>query len=130
MTLNDPLANALSTILNAEKMGKEECTIDISSKQILEILKQLNEHGYVGEYKKSIHNKRTVLKINLLGKINKCGVIKPRNSVKHEDLEKYEKRYLPAKDFGLIVISTSSGIMNNNEAKKKNIGGRLLAYCY
>ena len=70
------------------------------------------------------------MKINLIGSINKCGVVKPRFSVKKNDFEKYEKRYLPAQNFGILIVSTSQGIMTNYEAKEKNLGGKLLAYVY
>ncbi|HEX32856.1 MAG TPA: 30S ribosomal protein S8, partial [Candidatus Aenigmarchaeota archaeon] len=60
----------------------------------------------------------------------KCGAIKPRFSFSVEDIEKFEKRYLPSKDFGIIVVSTNKGIMTHLEAKQKNLGGILLAYVY
>ena len=50
--------------------------------------------------------------------------------IKKDGFEKFEKRYLPAKDFGIILISTTKGIMIHTEAKKKNMGGILFAYCY
>ena len=75
-------------------------------------------------------NTHTVLKINLLGRINKCNVIKPRFSTKLNSFQKWEKRYLPAKDFGFIVVTTPLGVMTHLDAKNKNVGGKLLAYCY
>ncbi len=66
----------------------------------------------------------------LLGKVNKCGAIKPRFSVKKGGFEKFEKRYLPAKNFGMIIVSTSKGLMMHDEAKKKGLGGRLISYVY
>jgi len=128
--LNDPLANALSAILNAEKIGKKECLIRPSSKIIKTILKIMNENSYIGSFEESINAKGNLLKVNLIGNINKCGAIKPRYSIKKDDYEKFEKRYLPAKDFGIIIVSTPQGVTTHNEAKKKGIGGRLLAYCY
>ena len=62
--------------------------------------------------------------------INKCGVIRPRYNPKKDAYEKFEKRYLPAKDVGIIFVSTTQGIMPHYDAKKKGIGGRLIAYCY
>jgi len=62
--------------------------------------------------------------------MNNCGVVKPRFSTKCTNFEKWEKRYLPAKDFGIILISTPKGIMTHIEAKEKKLGGRLIAYCY
>ena len=44
--------------------------------------------------------------------------------------EKWESRYLPAQDFGLLIMSTNQGVMNHYEAKKERIGGRLLAYIF
>ncbi|MDZ4226799.1 MAG: 30S ribosomal protein S8, partial [Candidatus Pacearchaeota archaeon] len=60
----------------------------------------------------------------------KCGVVKPRFPVKLDEFEKFEKRYLPAKNFGIIIVSTSNGIMTHIEAKEKKLGGRLIAYIY
>lgn len=128
--LNDTLANALSAILNMERVGKKECAIMPSSKIIKIILKIMNENNYIGSFEEIVTKKGNLLKVNLLGNINKCGAIKPRFSVKKNEYEKFEKRYLPAKDFGIIFVSTPKGIMTHSEAKKKSIGGKLLAYCY
>ena len=128
--LNDTLATALSAILNKEKIGKKECLVRPCSKIIKEILKIMNENNYIGQFEEVELKKGNVLKVNLLGNINKCGAIKPRYSVKKGEYEKFEKRYLPAKDFGIIFISTPKGIMAHIEARKKDTGGKLLAYCY
>ncbi|MBA3064810.1 30S ribosomal protein S8 [Candidatus Woesearchaeota archaeon] len=128
--LNDPLANALSNILNKENARTKECLIKPSSKIIKEILNIMKENYYVGEFKEIEDSKGSILNVQLLNKINKCGVIKPRFSVKKGAYEKFEKRFLPAKGFGILIVSTPQGIMTNEEAKKKGIGGKLLAYCY
>ena len=65
-----------------------------------------------------------------LGNINNCGVIKTRYPVKREDLEKWELRYLPARDFGLLILTTTKGIISHTEAKEKGVGGKVLAYIY
>jgi small subunit ribosomal protein S8 len=128
--LNDPLANALSLILNKENARIKECIIKPSSKVIKEVLKIMKDNHYIGEFKEIEDLKGNMLSIQLLNKINKCGVIKPRFSVKKEGYEKFEKRFLAAKNFGILIVSTPQGIMINDEAKKKGIGGKLLAYCY
>ena len=128
--LNDPLANALSNILNKENARTKECLIKPSSKIIKEILNIMKDNYYVGEFKEIEDSKSNMLSVQLLNKINKCGVIKPRFSVKKDGYEKFEKRFLPAKDFGILIVSTPQGIMTNDDAKKKFIGGKLLAYCY
>jgi small subunit ribosomal protein S8 len=130
MSLNDPLSNVLSKMLNADKVGKKECSTKISSKLILNVLEIMKDNGYIGEFKEIKEENKGRLTINLLGKINKCGSIKPRFSIKVKDIEKYEKRYLPAKDFGIIIISTNKGLITHKEAKKQGNGGRLLSYVY
>jgi len=128
--LNDILANTLSKILNAEKKSKSECLIKPSSKIIKKVLEVMKDNLFIGNFVEINDNKGGVLKINLIGKINNCNVIKPRHSVKIEKFEKFEKRYLPAQGFGIIIITTNKGIITIEEAKKQKIGGRLLAYCY
>lgn len=130
MVLNDPLASTLNKILGAEQRSVKELRIYPSSKVIKKVFDLLKENHYLGEYKEMQDLKGNFLVLNLLGNINKCGAIKPRFSVKKDDYEKFEKRFLPAKDFGLIVVTTPKGIMTHIEAKKQGVGGRLLAYIY
>ncbi|HME86800.1 MAG TPA: 30S ribosomal protein S8 [Candidatus Nanoarchaeia archaeon] len=130
MTMNDPVSSALSSINNSEKISKLVVTVFPSSMIIKEILTVMNKNGYIGSFEEVVDSKGNRLTINLLGKINKCGAIKPRFSVTLPEYEKFEKRFLPAKDFGIIVISTNKGIMTHTEAKEKKLGGKLLAYCY
>ncbi|MBD3304687.1 30S ribosomal protein S8 [Candidatus Woesearchaeota archaeon] len=127
---NDPLANALSAVLNYELAGKKEIIINPSSKLILGVLRIFNTHQYVGEAEKVTDARGGFIKLHLLGNINKCGVIKPRFSVGWQDFDKFEKRYLPAKGMGIIIISTNQGLLTLDEAREKKIGGKLVAYCY
>ena len=128
--LNDPLANMLSKILNAGREGKPTCTIKPISGVIKNVLTMLHNHHYIGEFTEIEDGRGNIIMVNLLNRINKCGAIKPRYNVKNDGFEKFEKRYLPARDFGVIIISTPEGILTNTEAKEKRIGGKLLAYCY
>lgn len=128
--LNDPLANVLSVMNNAEHRGMKQCSIKPSSKLILSVLDMLNARRYIGGYNVVEDGRGGIVQINLIGAINKCGAIKPRFSVGMGNYEKFETRFLPAKDFGLIVVSTPKGIMTHTDAKSKGFGGRLLAYCY
>lgn len=130
MSLNDPLANALSHIMNSEAKGKSVCIIRNSSKLIKQVLNIMKEHRYIGEFKEIKTEQGSMLELNLIGAINNCNVIKPKYSVKQKDFEKFEKRFLPAKDFGIIILSTPKGLMTHLEAMKKNIGGRLISYVY
>ncbi len=128
--LNDPLANTMSKIANAEKNAKKEIIVTPVSKTIKKILEIMQENNYLGSFIEVEDTKGNLLRLNLLGSINKCGAIKPRYAVKKEDYEKFEKRYLPAKDFGILLVSTSKGVMTHLQAKKAGVGGKLMAYCY
>lgn len=128
--LNDPLANALSLMKNAEMRGKGTCMIQPSSKLIGGVLNLLKEKGYIGEFEFIDDGKAGVFEVKLLGNINNCGVIKPRYPIKREELDKWESRYLPARDFGLLILTTTQGVLSQDEAKKNGIGGKVLAYVY
>ncbi|AEF96446.1 30S ribosomal protein S8 [Methanotorris igneus] len=130
MSLMDPLANALNHLTNCERVGKKVVYIKPASKLIGRVLKVMQDHGYIGEFEFIEDGRAGIFKVELIGKINKCGAIKPRYAVKKHEFEKFEKRYLPARDFGLLIVSTSQGIMTHYEAKEKGIGGRLISYVY
>jgi len=128
--LNDPIANALSTIKNAETKGKDKCIIRPSSKIISGILNLLKDNGYVGSFEFIDDGKAGIFQVELIGNINNCGVIKPRYPIKMRDIEQWESRYLPGRDFGLLILTTTEGIISHFDARKKGIGGKLLAYVY
>ena len=130
MATNDTLAIALSTMLNAQETGKNTCVVKPVSKITLAVLHIMKERGYIGDYTILEDGKGGNIQVNLTGAINKCGVIKPRFSVTKQEFDKFEKRFLPAKDFGLMIITTPQGIMTQTEAREKGVGGKLLAYVY
>lgn len=130
MSLNNPLANVLSFIQNYEQLGKNELITKNNSKVIKKVLEIMQQEGYIGSYEEIEDKKGNLLKINLIGKINKVNVIRPQFQIKISEFEKFEKRYLPAKDFGIIIISTSKGLMTHTEAKEQHLGGKLISFCY
>ena len=130
MVLLDPLANALVNLKNCEIIGKREVTINPASKIIASVLRIMQKAGYIGEFEFIDDGRSGKFLVQLLGRINKTGVIKPRYPVKKNEIEKWESRFLPARNFGLLIVSTSEGIVAHNELKDLGIGGRLLAYIY
>lgn len=128
--LVDSLADGLSMIKNAEYAGKREVVIRPASKLISICLRILQANGYIGEFEFIDDGRTGKFQVQLLGRINKCGVIKPRHPVKAKKFEEIEKQYLPAVNFGLLIVSTSKGVLTHYECKQKNLGGRLLAYIY
>ena len=130
MVQKDIVANALSLINRYDNLGRREVFIKPISGTIKEILKIMNEEGYIGTFQEIEDGRGNFLKVNLLGKINKCNAIKPRFPVAVDDIMKREERHLPAKGFGIIIMSTPKGIMTHKKATEHHTGGVLLAYCY
>jgi len=126
---HDTLADVMSTIKNADRIGKTDC-LTPASKLVKEVLKVMQKHGFIGVFEYIDDGKSGKFKVQLKSRVNDCNVIKPRYSVPVDDFEKWEKRYLPAKGFGMLLISTTKGIMTHEEAKEKHIGGKLLAYTF
>ncbi len=128
LVMLDPLANAMSTIANAEILGRKEVTIRPASRIIANVLRVIQKYGAIGEFE--VMEDLWIISVQLLGRISKIGVIKPRYPVKVQDYVEWEKRFLPARDMGILVVSTSEGVMSHQEAVEHNLGGRLLAYVY
>jgi len=126
---HDLLADALSAIKNAERVGKKECYVK-ASKLVERVLKVMQDNDYIGAYEIINDGKSGIIKVELKGKIIDCNAIKPRFSVKIDEFEKWEKRYLPARNVGILILTTSKGIIDHKAAKKLRVGGKLLAYCY
>ncbi len=128
--LNDPLAKVLNAVDTAEKLGKPEIVIGPTSKVITGVLRIMQSKGLLGEFEMVENGRGGLYRVALTHRINKCGVIKPRFPVKVREYEAWEKRYLPAAGLGSLIVSTSKGMMTHRDAKKKNLGGKLIAYVY
>lgn len=126
----DTLANALNVLYVSEKKGMPLARVAPASSLVREVLLLMQKNKYVGEFEFEDDGKSGAFAVKLTGNINKCGVIKPRFAVGKDTWEKFEQRFLPAKDTGLMMVSTSEGVMSHIEAKEKKIGGRLLGYVY
>ena len=126
----DTLANGLTTIVNNEMRNKRECIISPASKLLGRVLRIIQLNGYVGEFEFVDDGRSGKFKVQLLGRINKCGAVRPRFSVGMDEFEEWEKKILPSRDVGIIVVSTSKGVLSHKEAKEKHIGGKMLAFVY
>jgi small subunit ribosomal protein S8 len=126
----DTLTNGLITVINNEMRNKRECIISPASKLLGRVLRIMQLNGYIGDFEFIDDGRSGKFKVQLLGRINKCGAIKPRFSVKVGGFENWEKKFLPSRDVGIMVVSTSKGVIAHREAEEKNMGGRLLAFVY
>jgi small subunit ribosomal protein S8 len=134
MVVMDPLASALTAITSAEMRSKPEVVVYPASKLIAATLRVMQRYGYVGEFEYIDDGRWGKIKVQLLGRINRAGAIKPRYPVSYRDLLRtppHIRRYLPSRDIGVIIISTSSkGIISHREAIEARVGGVVIAYVY
>ncbi|KAJ8384005.1 hypothetical protein AAFF_G00212490 [Aldrovandia affinis] len=135
------LADALKSINNAEKRGKRQVLIRPCSKVIVRFLTVMMKHGYIGEFEIIDDHRAGKIVVNLTGRLTEqepdsrvclwqCGVISPRFDVQLKDLEKWQNNLLPSRQFGYIVLTTSAGIMDHEEARRKHTGGKILGFFF
>jgi small subunit ribosomal protein S8 len=126
----NPIADAMSTLKNAADTGKDEVILEPAGKLLGAMLGIMKEHGYIGDFELIDDGRGGQFRVTLTGRINRCGAISPRFNVKHAEIEFWETQYLPAKNFGLLLLTTSRGVMGHDDARKAGIGGELLGYVY
>ena len=124
---HDVVADALNMIKNAKKARKETIKITRISKLLTEVLKIMKQKNAIKKYR--IDNKKKTIEVTL-GELSECKAIKPRFTVKKDQIEKYRRRYLPARNIGTVIVSTNKGLLTHEEAVEQNIGGCLIAYFY
>jgi small subunit ribosomal protein S8 len=126
----DIVADYLSHLTNVRVRGLSKTAFSPVSKLIIRITELLKREGYVKRYRLIDTSRGKVIEVELSDIFNKAGAIKPRFPVNYEEIEKYEKRFLPALNFGKLIISTHEGLITNDEAKQKKVGGTLIAFVY
>merc|ERR1712172_244899 len=124
------LNDALRSMTNAERRGKRQVLIRPSSKVAIKFLQVMMKHGYINEFEIVDDHRAKKIVVELNGRLNKCGVISPRYDVSHHDIEEWVGRLLPSRLFGKIMLTTASGIMDHEEARRKHVGGKVLGFFY
>jgi len=110
--------------MNAKRARKAEMVSYRSSKLLLQVLEMMKQYGYL-DYELTDGKLKVSIK-----ELNHCIAVKPRYAVNMKNLEKYVRRFLPARNFGYVIISTSKGLMTHQEAKENKLGGSIIAYFY
>ena len=123
----DIIADGLNMIRNAKKARKESVEIKRISKLLIEVFKIMKVEGALKKYKINVKEKSAEV---TLGDFSECRAVKPRFTVKKEQIEKYLRRYLPARNIGTLIITTNKGLVNHKEAVENGLGGSLIAYFY
>jgi small subunit ribosomal protein S8 len=126
--ITDPIADMLTRIRNAQKVKKENVLIPFS-KLKFEIAKILKHENYIIDLAKVEETKFPMLKIDLKYNDNKEPAINNIKRISTPGKRVYANHNkLPyvLNNLGIAIISTSSGLMTNKEAKRKGLGGEIL----
>ena len=127
MSFVDPIGDMITRIRNAQLRALNNVTIP-SSKFRARILDVLKQEGYIANYKISSANKKESLLVDLKYS-NGLPVIKEIKRVSKPGRRIYAKAGSIEKiqnGLGLAIVSTSMGIMSDNDARTKNIGGEII----
>ena len=128
MTMTDPIADMLTRVRNAQSAGKETVSMP-SSKKLIEIARIMDQEGYIRGYQVVEGEPRASLEITL----KKAKTIRGIKRISKPGLRIYAgKDELPRVlgGLGTAIISTSNGVMTDRDARKKGIGGEVIAYIW
>jgi small subunit ribosomal protein S8 len=132
MTMTDPIADMLTRVRNANSAFKESTTIPSSGK-VVEIARILKEEGYVEDYRVTPGSPQDTLEVTLKYGPRRERSIKGIRRISKPGLRVYAKKdELPRVlgGLGVAVISTSSGVMTDKQARAAGVGGEVVAYIW
>jgi small subunit ribosomal protein S8 len=131
MNVSDPIADMLTRIRNASRARHEEVVVP-ASKTKLAIARILKDEGFIDDFSESQEGPRNVVKIRLRY-VGKVPVVSGLKRVSKPGLRVYAaKTEIPRVlgGLGVVIVSTSQGIMTGAEARKGQLGGEILAYVW
>lgn len=132
MAFSDPIADMLTRIRNASKARKESVDIP-ASKLKAEVARIMKEQGFVKTFKVLDDKKQGVIRVFLKYTSDNKPVIIGLKRISKPGLRKYSSIAKIPKVYqgiGVAVLSTSKGVMTDEEARKANIGGEVLCYIW
>jgi small subunit ribosomal protein S8 len=124
------IADGMSALKNAADGGKASVIIEPAGKLLGAMFRIMQETGYISGFEYLDDGRGGQFMVQMNGRINRCGVISPRYSIQLSELEYWETQFLPGKNFGILILSTSKGVMTHEQARKEGVGGELLGYVY
>src|SRR5947199_10847769 len=101
----EPISNMFSAILNNERRHKHDCIVYPASKLMGQVLRVMQKYGYVSECEFVDDGRGGKFQIQLLGRVNNCGSVRPRFSSTVAELENWRKRFLPYQAVGILSVT-------------------------
>ncbi|HHW79384.1 MAG TPA: 30S ribosomal protein S8 [Acholeplasmataceae bacterium] len=132
MGMTDPIADMLTRIRNASHRKHPDVEMPASNVK-LEILKVMQDEGFVGKIEEIQDEKQGLLKVTLKYTVNKEEVIKGIKRISKPGLRVYARASeMPRvlNGLGVAIVSTSNGVMTDKEARKLKVGGEVIAYIW
>jgi len=124
------IADGMCALKNAADGGKSTVIIEPASNLLGAMFRIMQDSGYINGFEFIEDGRGGQFKVHLSGRINRCGAISPRYSVQLQELEYWETQFLPGKNFGILILSTSRGVITHEQARREGVGGELLGYVY
>ena len=133
MSMTDPIADLLTRIRNGSTARKN--AVDVPASNVKrEVVRILKENSYVNDCIDLPDNKQGILRIYLRYSRDDDPVIRGIQRISRPGLRRYmnadEVRQTSRRHRGMIIMSTSSGLMTNMQAAEKGIGGEALVRCW
>ncbi|CAH8322444.1 unnamed protein product [Eruca vesicaria subsp. sativa] len=124
------LNDALRTIVNAERRGKASVELKPISTVMSSFLRIMKEKGYIKNFQVYDPHRVGRITVDLQGRVNDCKALTHRQDVRAKEIAEYTERTLPTRQWGYVVVTTPDGILDHEEAIKRNVGGQVLGFFY
>lgn len=132
MNISDPIADMLTRIRNASRARHQEVVVP-ASRTKREIARILVEEGFIAGFSEEQQGPGQVLRLQLKYVEGKVPVVSGLKRISKPGLRVYaRKTEIPRVlgGLGLVLVSTSQGIMTGTQARKAELGGEILAYVW
>lgn len=129
---NDPIADMLTRIRNANQMRYTNVEVPASNLK-MEIARILKDEGFIADYKIKENSVQNDIILELKYGEKKERVITGLKRISKPGLRVYAKvNEIPKvlNGLGIVILSTSQGLMTDKEARAKQVGGEVLAYIW